>query len=364
MDTRFDRQTVLIVDDTPENIDVLNGILKQNYRIKVALNGQKALELAGKPGALPDLILLDIMMPGMDGYEVCRSLKSSSLTRTIPVIFISALGKIGDETKGFEVGAVDYISKPISPPIVLARVKTHLALYDQNRTLEERVRERTRELLLTQDVTIMSLAALVELRDSETGTHILRTQQFMRLLANRLKDHPRFCDFLTPDIIEVLCKSTPLHDIGKVAVPDAILRKPGPLSTEEYEEMKRHTVYGRNAILQAEQALGKAENSFLHMAREIAYSHHEKWNGKGYPEGLAGDAIPVPGRLMAVVDVYDALTSRRIYKEAITHEEAVDIIQSERGRHFDPDIVDAFLTLQEDFRVIAQTNNSANNQEP
>ena len=354
IDSGFEKQTILIVDDTPENIDILNGILGAEYKIKVALNGKKALELAANSFSPPDLILLDIMMPVMDGYDVCRRLKSSRLTQAIPVIFISALDEVMDETKGFEVGAVDYIAKPISPPIVRARVRTHLALYDQNRILEERVRERTRELVLTQDVTIFSLASLVELRDHETGVHILRTQRYIRLLAESLISNPRFCEVLNQETVETLFKSSPLHDIGKVAVPDYILHKPGKLTPDEFEQMKKHTVYGRDAILQAERALGDINSSFLHTAREIAYSHHEKWDGSGYPEGVAGDEIPVSGRLMAVADVYDALTTRRVYKEAFSHEKAVEIIRGERGRHFDPDIVDAFLTFQDQFAVIAQ----------
>jgi putative two-component system response regulator len=300
----------------------------------------------------------------MDGYEVCRRLKSSALTNAIPVIFVSALGKVGDETKGFEVGAVDYIAKPISPPIVRARVKTHLALYDQNKVLEERVNERTQELMLTQEVTIISMASLVELRDSETGAHILRSRQFMHLLADHLKDHPRFREYLTPDVIDSLFKSTPLHDIGKIAVPDSILRKPGPLTAEEYEEMKRHTIYGRDAIIQAERALGNVNNSFLRMAREIAYYHHEKWDGSGYPEGLAGDAIPISGRLMAIVDAYDAITTRRVYKSAAPHHKALEIIKAASGQHFDPDVVGAFLELQDQILVIMQLNGDQDSDEP
>jgi len=358
MDPGFEKQTILIVDDTPENIDILNGILGAEYKIKVALNGKKALELAANPISPPGLILLDIIMREMDGYEVCRRLKSSRLTQAIPVIFISALGEVVDETKGFEVGAVDYIAKPISPPIVRARVRTHLALYDQNQVLEERVRERTRELVLTQDVTIFSLASLAELRDHETGAHILRSQCYIRLLAESLLTHPRFREYLNQETVEILFKSSPLHDIGKIAVPDNILHKPGCLTPDEFEQMKKHTTYGRDAILQAERALGDINSSFLHTAREIAYSHHEKWDGSGYPEGLAGDEIPISGRLMALADVYDALINRRVYKEAFSHQNAVEIIRGESGRHFDPDIASTFLAFQDRFADIAQMYSS------
>jgi putative two-component system response regulator len=348
------KQTILIVDDAPENIELLNLILGKDYIIKVALTGEKALEIASNPRAQPDLILLDVMMPGLDGYEVCRQLKTSASTYKIPVIFVSALTEAQDESRGFEAGAVDYITKPISTPLVRARVKTHLALYDQNRMLEERVRERTEELAHAQNVTIIGFAALAEFRDNETGAHILRTQQYVRILAEHLSKQPRFWDTLGRQEIDLLYKSAPLHDIGKIAVPDRILLKPGKLTPEEFDEMKKHAVYGRDAIARAEAALGNTKNSFLRLAREIAFTHHEKWNGSGYPQGLAGEAIPLSGRLMAVADIYDALISRRVYKDALPHETAVEIIASERGQHLDPELVEAFLELQEQFEDLAK----------
>jgi putative two-component system response regulator len=347
------KQTILIVDDAPENIELLNLILSSEYRVKVALNGEKALEIASDPADLPDLILLDVMMPGMDGYEVCRHLKTSNLTHKIPVIFVTALNEVTDEKKGFDVGGVDYITKPVNTPTVRARVKTHLALYDQNRVLEDRVRERTDELVHTQDVTIIGFATLAEFRNQETGAHIMATQQYVRILAHYLAPHPRFSEFLTPDNIELLRKSAPLHDIGKIAVPDRILLKPGKLTMEEFEEIKKHTIYGRDAILRAERALGDVMSSFLSIAKEVAYTHHERWDGRGYPEGLAEETIPISGRLMALADVYDALISPRVYKEAFSHQKATEIIQGERGRHFDPEVVDAFLDLEDVFHNIA-----------
>jgi putative two-component system response regulator len=348
--------TILVVDDTPENIDVLRGILKDDYKIKVALNGEKALQIVVT--SPPDLILLDIMMPGMDGYEVCRRLKESAYTRKIPIIFVTAKGEIEDETQGFELGAVDYITKPVSPPIVLARVKTHLALYDQNRILEERVLERTKELALTQDVTIHGLASLAETRDNETGGHIIRTQRYVRTLSEQLMTHPKFRDYLDDKTIDLLYKSAPLHDIGKVGVPDRILLKPGKLDDEEFEIMKKHAVYGRDALMQAEEAFGKDSNpngnySFLRIAREIAYNHHEKWDGSGYPEGLTKESITIPGRLMALADVYDALICKRVYKPAFTHEKAAEIISKGEGSHFDPDVVNAFCETETIFMQIA-----------
>lgn len=353
-----DKPKILIVDDEPLNLNVLASLLRADYRPVVAKNGEQALERASADPP-PDLILLDIMMPELDGYEVCRRLKASERTRDIPVIFVTAMGEVEDETRGFDLGAVDYITKPISPPIVAARVKTHLelrasriALQQQNETLEEKVKERTRELSLTRDATIHSLAGLAETRDPETGGHIRRTQTYVRVLAEYVQDNPRFSGELSQEVIELLYKSAPLHDIGKVGVPDSVLLKPGKLTDEEYEEMKRHTIYGRDALLHAEKALG-GTSSFLSYATEIAYTHQEKWDGSGYPQGLQGENIPLSGRLMAIADVYDALISRRCYKPAYTHEEAVRIIQEGRGRHFDPELTDAFLEIAEEFRRIA-----------
>lgn len=301
------------------------------------------------------------MMPGMDGFSVCRALKEDPSTAGIPVIFVTTKSEVEDETHGFGLGAVDYITKPISPPVVLARVKTHIdlrhareSLKDQNAVLEERVRERTEELSLTQDATIVSLASLAETRDNETGRHILRTQSYVRLLAEKLSGHPKFSPQLPRETVRLVFKSTPLHDIGKVGIPDAILLKPARLTTAEFEIMKRHTVLGRDALLRAETLFGGTRrSSFLKIAAEIAYSHHEKWDGSGYPEGLAGEGIPLGGRLMAVADVYDALVTTRVYKPPRPHAEALEIMTAESGRHFDPDILDAFLALAERFRTTA-----------
>lgn len=355
------KPTLLIVDDVVDNIALLSSLLKDEYRTKIATNGEKALKIALADDPV-DLILLDIMMPGMDGYQVCEHLKAEERTRNIPIIFLTAMTQTEDEERGLRLGAVDYITKPISPPILLARVRTHLTLKqaqdylrDQNAILEHKVAERTREIAAVQDVTILAMASLAETRDNETGNHIRRTQNYVRVLAVKLRDHPRFRDVLTDEQIELLYKSAPLHDIGKVGVPDSILLKPGRLTDEEFEVMKRHTIYGRDAIQAAERKLDDASmDSFLRFAREIAYSHQEKWDGTGYPEGLSGDDIPFSARLMALADVYDALISRRVYKPAFSHEEAVRIISEGRGSHFDPDVVDAFLGAESDFREIAR----------
>lgn len=354
-----DRATVLVVDDTPDNLALMSALLKDQYKTKIATNGDKALKIAGGHPA-PDLILLDIMMPGMDGYEVCRRLKSDPASVDIPVIFLTAKADMEDEQRGFELGAVDYITKPISPPLVLARVKTQLQLKrvrdflrDQNAFLEQEVERRTREISTIQDVTIMAMASLAETRDNDTGNHIRRTQHYVRALAMKLKDYPRFRDALDDATIELLYKSAPLHDIGKVGIPDRILLKPGRYTADEFAIMKNHPALGRDAILAAEKLLD-APNSFLRFAREIAYGHQEKWDGSGYPEGVAGDAIPLAARLMALADVYDALISRRVYKPGFPHEQAVEIILAGKGTHFDPDIVEAFLEIQEAFREIAR----------
>ena len=356
--TRPIRPVILVVDDTPDNLLLMANLLKDSYTVKAANNGEKALRIA-RDAPPPDLILLDIMMPGMTGHEVAQALQGDPATRDIPIIFLTAMASSEDETHGLELGAADYITKPISPPVVLARVRTQLKvkdaadfLRDKNDYLEQEVQRRTRELGAIQDVTIHAMASLAETRDNETGNHIRRTQHYVKVLAEHLSEHPRFRAFLDPDTIKLLFKSAPLHDIGKIGIPDRILLKPGRFEPEEFEIMKTHTTLGRDAIAHAEQQLGM-DVDFLRLAKEIAYSHQEKWDGSGYPEGLAGDAIPISARLMAVADVYDALISRRVYKEGMPHEKAVQIIAEGRGSHFDPDVCDAFLANLPAFQQIA-----------
>jgi len=327
---------ILLVDDNTTNLQLLHETLDgQGYRLLIAKNGKTALAIARK--ANPDLILLDIMMPEMDGYEVCRRLKSDGKTDRIPVIFITALADEDDEAKGLALGAVDYITKPFNPELVRARVGIHLELKQHQDHLEQLVKQRTRRLELTQAVTIESLATLAEYRDPETGGHIKRTQNYVKVLAKQLKEHPRFRDELNDEVIDLLYMSAPLHDLGKIAVPDHILHKAGKLTDEEFAEMKKHTNYGHDALRITEQKLG--ENSFLRFAREIAYTHQEKWDGSGYPTGLKGDEIPISGRLMALADVYDALISKRVYKPPFPHQKAVQIIVEGKGKHFDADVV-------------------------
>lgn len=358
---------ILIVEDQPDSRLILEDMLTPEFRVVQAASGEEALErLAG--GEKVDLILLDVLMPGINGYEVCRRLKADAHLRSIPVLFLTGLQSAEDETRGFTLGAEDFIHKPLSPPVVLARVRTHLhlaqaqqALRLKNEDLEILVAERTgelmrrnRDLINVQGATITAFCALAEARDNETGNHIRRTQNYVRALAEHLKGHPRFSRELNDEAIDLLHKSAPLHDVGKVAIPDRILLKPGKLTPEEWVIMMRHTEFGRDAIAQTEQGRGESV-TFLHYAREIAYSHHEKWDGSGYPQGLSGEAIPLSARLMAVADVYDALISKRVYKPAFTHELAVAMMVEGRGRHFDPDIADAMVRLEGEFARITQT---------
>ena len=355
----LEKPTILVVDDTPENLTMMSFLLKDRYKVKVANHGQKALRIAASEPQ-PDLILLDIMMPEMDGYEVCRQLQQDPQTRNIPIIFLKAKASVEDEEFGLGLGAVDYITKPISPPVVLARVKTHLSLKasadflrSKSDYLEQEVAKRTREISAIQDVTILAMASLAETRDNETGNHIRRTQHYVKALAEALRQQPKFAAELNDHTIAMLFKSAPLHDIGKVGIPDRILLKPGRYEPEEFAIMKRHPLLGLQAIEHAEQSLGMSVD-FLNMAKEIAYGHHEKWDGSGYPQGLAGEAIPLSARLMALADVYDALISRRVYKEGMPHHQAAEIIAQGRGSHFDPDMVDAFFQIEQTFVAIAQ----------
>ncbi len=340
---------ILVVDDMETNIDILVDLLGDSFRVSVAMDGDSALKNIRK--IPPDLILLDIIMPGIDGYEVCKRIKSDITTRDIPVIFLTSLNEESNEAKGLALGAADYITKPFSTELVKSRVNNHLELKRHRDHLEELVKERTSELLLTQEVTIECLGTLAEFRDPETGGHIKRTQNYVKCLAQHLQNISGYKSLLDKDSIEMMYKSAPLHDIGKVGVPDQILLKPKKLTEMEFDEIKKHTIYGRDAISISEEKLGP--DSFLKHARTIAFTHHEKWNGSGYPQGLEGDAIPISGRLMAIADVYDALVSRRVYKQSFPHSKAVSIILDGKGTHFDPDIVNMFENISGKFREIA-----------
>ncbi|MCF8177672.1 MAG: two-component system response regulator [Sulfuritalea sp.] len=352
-------RTILIVDDEPANLFLLSHLLEPDYQVRAANSGASALSAAaGTPP--PDLMLLDVMMPGMDGYAVLTKLRENPATSDIPVIFLTALAEVKDEERGLQLGAVDYIHKPISPPIVLARVRTHLELKlardlltNENAALEAEVARRMEENDLTQTVSIRALARLAEVRDPETGGHILRTQAYVRQMALGLREHPRYADTMTDRYVDLLARSAPLHDIGKVGIPDAILLKPGELTAEEWTIMQTHARQGSDAIERAEGDIRK-HLEFLSVAKEIAHWHHEKWDGSGYPDGLAGESIPIAARLMALADVFDALISVRVYKPAMPFDEARAIITEGRGKQFDPDVVDAFLARFDEFVAVAE----------
>ncbi|MCL1092209.1 response regulator [Shewanella kaireitica] len=331
----MDKATILVVDDTPENIDILVGILSSDYKIRVAIDGPKALALAQK--STPDIILLDVMMPGMNGYEVCQRLKQDPLTCHIPVIFVTALAETADETQGFALGAVDYITKPVSAPVVQARVKTHLALYDQKRLLEQQVKERTKELEETRFEIIRRLGRAAEYKDNETGLHVVRMSHYARLLAIQSGLPDKYC--------ELIYNAAPMHDIGKIGTPDSILKKPAKLDEPEWDEMQRHAEIGAEII-------GDHQDPLLEMARRIALSHHEKWDGSGYPFGVSGQDIPIEGRIVAIADVFDALTSIRPYKKAWTVADTIALIESESGKHFDPELVEHFKQIVDEVTKI------------
>jgi len=353
------QKTILAIDDTPDNLMLILEVLQDKYKVKTFKDPKKALEYLHGNVCI-DLILLDIMMPELSGYDVLKVLKGNQKTKDIPVIFLTALSGEVDEQKGLEMGASDYITKPLSASILRARINVHLEnmaakefLKSKADYLEVEIKKRTKEILSVQDITILTLASLAETRDIDTGRHLKRTQHYIKILASALKNHPKFMNYLSEDEIETLFRSAPLHDIGKVGIADKILLKPSMLSDTEFEIMKTHTTMGKEAIERAEEEAGFKAN-FLETAKEIAYCHHENYDGSGYPLGLSGDGIPISARLMALSDVYDALTSRRAYKEAMPHKEALSIIKEERGFKFDPDIVDAFLMCDSDFFEISQ----------
>ena len=320
------KQCILIVDDMPDNVHVLGGVLKSDYEIKVALNGENALKIA-MSDAKPDMILLDIMMPEMDGYEVCRRLKSDPITSNIPVIFVTAKNEEADEQKGLELGAVDYITKPISPAIVLSRVRTHLALYDQSLELCRQVDERTEELSHTRLQIIQRLGRAAEYRDNETGMHVIRMSHYSRLIARDYSDNEAW--------VQMVFNAAPMHDVGKIGIPDNILLKPGKLTSEEFEFMQKHSEFGA-------ELLGNDMSELMQMSHTIALTHHERWDGSGYPNGISRENIPLEGRIVAIADVFDALTSERPYKKAWSVEDAVKTIDTDRGTHFDSHLVDHF----------------------
>lgn len=307
-------QKILIVDDEPQNLQLMRRILEKEYQLCFATDGEKALAAAAKHK--PDLILMDIMMPGMDGYEVCRRLKQDLSLTGIPVIFVTAMADIDDEVHGFDIGGVDYITKPVKSAIVRRRVETHLSLV------------RTEELEQTRLLIIQRLGRAAEFKDNETGLHVIRMSHYSSILARELGASSNYC--------QQIFQASPMHDVGKIGIPDKILLKPGPLNDDEWNIMKKHPRMGADII-------GDHRSKLLTMAREIALTHHEKWDGSGYPKGISKENIPLSGRIVAVADVFDALTTKRPYKEAWPVEDAVDLLSEECGGHFDPKLIPVFI---------------------
>jgi putative two-component system response regulator len=347
---RLERASILVVDDSEPILDLLVDILSDKYDVRVATSGEAALLMLARSPV--DLVLLDVVMSGMDGLEVCRRLHRGPLGETIPVIFLTALSDEATECAGLEAGAVDFIAKPINRDLVLARVANHVELKRHRDHLGALVLEKTRDLKRALVLMLETLGALAEYRDNETGAHIRRTQMFVRELAWALRRRGAYSEVLTDAYIDNLHMAAPLHDIGKVGTPDRLLHKPGRLTQEEYGEMKRHAEYGYQVLERARKELGDAP--LLSMASAIAYTHHERWDGTGYPRGLRGEEIPLSGRIMALADVYDAMTTRRVYKSAYAHDQVVAQIFAARGGHFDPDVVDAFLEVADRFHEIAE----------
>ncbi|MBN1697136.1 MAG: two-component system response regulator [Spirochaetales bacterium] len=345
MNNSGNKHRILIVDDDSANIAILTNILKSDYIINFSLSGKKALDIIGSK-VNPDLILLDIVMPEMDGYDVCAKLKENKETRDIPIIFITSKTETEDETKGFEYGAVDFLTKPVNPAVVKARVKTHIELKtsrerlkNQNQILEQKVKERTKELHETRLEIIRNLGRASEYKDKETGTHVIRMSKICRVLAIALG--------LDEDKVELIMNAAPMHDVGKIGIPDSILLKPGKLDNDEWEIMKTHTVIGAKII-------GDHPSPLLQAAKLTALYHHEKWNGEGYPTNKKGKEIPEFARIVAIADVFDALTSPRPYKNTWTIDEAVSYIKEEKGKHFDPQLVDCFMHALSEIKEIKE----------
>lgn len=356
---------IMIVDDTPQNLKLLENMLREEgYQISAFLDGAMALKAAAKKQ--PDLILLDINMPGLNGYEVCRRLKSVKQMADIPIIFLSALNEVSDKVKAFQIGGVDYITKPFQFEEVNARVKTHLKIRElqkslaiHNNNLQSLIDVQVKEIMATKEAlfktqlaTILAFSKLADIRDDETGQHIERTRVFCRILTEQLRIQRTVDTEIDDFFVDNIYYASSLHDIGKVAISDEILLKPGKLNQEEFEIMKSHTIVGAKTLQTMLEHY--PENTFITMAMEISLSHHEKWDGSGYPQNLKGKSIPLSARIMALADVYDALTSERRYKTAFSHEVSRNIILEGRGTHFDPAIIDAFLVLEDQFRKIKQ----------
>jgi putative two-component system response regulator len=343
------KKLIMLIDDDPTNLMTGKTALQSDYDVMTVNSGTRALELLGKK--TPDLILLDIDMPEMDGYETIKRLKSNPKTAKIPVIFLTALSAADNEYEGLSLGAADYITKPFNEKILKKRLETHLLLAEHTDNLEGLVEQKTAKIVQLQDAILSTVAELVEFRDNTTGGHIDRTQSYLRLLVESMTERGLYREAVAVWDVNLLIQSAQLHDVGKINIPDSILNKPAKLTDEEFAIMKNHAERGKEAI---KKIIDKVDESdFLHQAALMAYTHHERWDGRGYPQGLKGEEIPLHGRLMAIADVYDALISERPYKKAFTHEEAVKIITEGKGTQFDPLLTELFEDIESDFRSIA-----------
>nr|AGS51591.1 response regulator [uncultured bacterium contig00010] len=356
------KSLIIMVDDNPANLRIGKNVLAEKYTVATAPSAEKLFNLL--ENNLPVMILLDIDMPDIDGYEAIKILKSKPETKDIPVVFLTGRGETDDELTGLSLGAVDYITKPIQPPLLLKRIEVHLLVEEQKKTMEKQaadlkyfnenlqkmVDEKTKNIMELQNALLKTMAELVEYRDDITGRHIERTQEGIRILLTEIKSSGLYSEESEDWDIELLVQCCQLHDVGKIFISDNILRKPGELNDDEFEDMKVHTQIGKQIVEKVE--LLTNESEFLKFAKVFAAAHHEWWDGTGYPHGLKGNEIPLLGRIMAIADVYDALVSQRPYKKAFTHEEAVKIISEGSGTHFDPALVEVFLKTEDQFKEL------------
>jgi len=353
-----EQKKIFLVDDNATNLTIGKNALIGKYNVFTIPSGEKLLKMLEK--TTPDLILLDVEMPEMDGYETIKIVKNNKNTSHIPVIFLTAKTETEDELEGLSLGAIDYITKPFSPPLLLKRIEVHLLVEEQknelknyNDNLKEMVREKTQTVVNLQNAILKTVAEMVECRDDITGAHIERTQAYLQALLEKIVEEKLYKNQVSSWDINVFVQSAQLHDVGKIAIKDSILQKPDKLTPEEFEEMKTHTIFGEMIINKISKSA--VEDAFLSHAKVFALSHHEKWDGSGYPIGLSVESIPLEGRLMAIADVYDALVSSRPYKKAFSHEKALEIICEGKGKHFDPKLVDVFLSVENIFKEISET---------
>jgi len=350
------QKTIFLVDDDMTNLTVGDKTLSEIYNVFTLNSGALLLKMLDR--RIPDLILLDVEMPGLDGYETIRLIKAKKETCNIPVIFLTGKSNSESELEGLSLGAIDYISKPFSPPLLRKRIELHLLVDSQkkelvnfNNNLLNMVDAKTKTILELQNAILNTMAELVEGRDEIEGTHIEKTQRYLQILLTAIQEKELYREETASWDCDLVLQSTQLHDVGKIVIKDNILQKPGKLTDEEFEQVKKHTTFGEKIIDKIRK--NTSEETFLHYARIFAGTHHEKWDGTGYPKGLKNVEIPVLGRMMAIADVYDALVSERPYKKAFSHEEAVDIISSCKGTHFDPGMVDLFLGVSDEFQKVA-----------